>query len=632
MFSRRLIGFTENFNKVRWLNRMSLRKRKKALRIVAGGIALAVALTTLLYYVGFVFEGNNQQYQDDFNLEQVVEQQIRSMTLEEKVGQLFMVGFSGQTISKDLESFLIDRYGGGLIIYGHNYEDLEGLLTLNQDLHRLNAAYNQIPIFLATDQEGGLVHRLPSEGVAFPGNMALGATQNIWHSYQAAMIQGAELRALGFNMTMAPVMDVNNNPENPVIGTRSYGEDPLLVSEMGVAAMMGYSATGVIPTVKHFPGHGDTAVDSHTALPTVNHDRDRLEAIELEPFALANEYGMPSLMTGHISFPALDETGNPATLSEPILTDLLRKDWGYDGLIITDDMDMKAIADNYGREEAAIMALEAGADILLYSSGPAGQESIYNAVIEAVNEGRLTEKQIDDKVRRILTTKANYQLYETPFFALEDVRDFMGASENRFAAQAIANDSITLVKNEGNILPLKHSQTEKILVIWPEEFRVSESVLAPERLQPGAARSALGLSLTMRYLNVEEMTLPRTLSETDQEQILATASEYDYIIMGGYDLQRNSDRSTLVDRLLAQDTTLIYVGLREPYDLAANSDIPVYLAAYSSNLSSMDAVSKIIVGELEPKGVLPVSIPGHPEYSFGHGLRLSGEKIEKFEE
>ena len=249
--------------------------------------------------------------------------------------------------------------------------------------------------------------RLKEGATVLPGNMALGATDSTELAERAGGITAVELAAVGVNLNFAPVMDVNNNPRNPVIDRRSFGESPELVSRLGVPYIRGLQRNGVLATAKHFPGHGDTTVDSHFDLPTVNHDLDRIHALELQPFRAAIDADVAAIMTAHIVYPAFDPD-RPATLSPTILTNLLREELGFDGLLITDDMEMKAIDDRYQSGEAAVMAIEAGADIVMVLWTPTKQNEVFDALLSAVNSGRISQARLDQSVERILKSKAAF--------------------------------------------------------------------------------------------------------------------------------------------------------------------------------------------------------------------------------
>ncbi|TCO68672.1 beta-glucosidase-like glycosyl hydrolase [Caldanaerobacter subterraneus] len=290
---------------------------------------------------------------------------IEEMTLEEKIGQMLMIGFPSAFYDDHIRELVTSYKIGNVILFSRNVQDARQVMDLCTDIQKEAIENTGIPAFISIDQEGGMVTRIYRGATYLPGNMAIGATKDPENAYKVGEIAGRELRTIGININFAPVMDVNNNPLNPVIGVRSYGENPEDVANFGINYIKGLQKEGVIATAKHFPGHGDTTVDSHLDLPKVNHGKDRLYEVELYPFKKAVENGVDAIMTAHILFPALEDSKVPATLSYNILTRILREEFKFDGLIITDCMEMNAIAKYFGTQKAASMAIKAGADIVL---------------------------------------------------------------------------------------------------------------------------------------------------------------------------------------------------------------------------------------------------------------------------
>jgi beta-N-acetylhexosaminidase len=336
----------------------------------------------------------------------LIDYKLENMTLAEQVGQLFLVGFHSQTIDSQIKDLLENYYVGGVIYFTRNIENLEQTQKLSKNLQEL--ALNNgagIPLFIAVDQEGGKVRRIKDLSY-FPANQILGAAGNQERTRKTAAVTARELKGVGVNLNLAPVLDVNNNPNNPVIGERSFGAEPELVAKMGAAYIKGLQSEGIIAAAKHFPGHGDTVTDSHTALPVINHSRARLDAVELYPFKKAIEVGVEVIMAAHIYFPAIEtEAGIPATLSKAVLTDLLREELDFRGLIITDDMEMGAITKNFGTVQGAVRSIKAGSDIVLISHSYDLQKEALAAVTTAVKNGEITKKRIKESVKRILKLK-----------------------------------------------------------------------------------------------------------------------------------------------------------------------------------------------------------------------------------
>lgn len=331
---------------------------------------------------------------------------LNDLTLEQKVGQLLMCGFHGQQADEQITRLIREYHVGGVIYFRRNVESVDQLTRLSAELQDMAAEAGALPLMISVDQEGGMVARIDKEGMTqVPGNMALGATGNPEYTLECAQILGRELKSIGIDMNLAPVVDVNNNPLNPVIGVRSYGEHAESVATHGVAAITGYQSQGIAATAKHFPGHGDTAVDSHLGMVTVPHDRNRLEQMELLPFRKAIEAGVDAIMTAHVMFPSIEPEPIPATLSHKVLTGLLREEMGFEGIIITDCLEMHAISKPYGVAEAAVRAVEAGADLILVSHTLQDQVAALEAIVKAVRTGRISEEVIHQAVERIMTWK-----------------------------------------------------------------------------------------------------------------------------------------------------------------------------------------------------------------------------------
>ncbi len=338
---------------------------------------------------------------------------IDSMTLEEKVGQLVIVGVDGYENDEHSKQLMEKYHAGGFILFKKNIQDSAQLLTLLNSLKETNAALNKVPMFLSVDEEGGRVSRLPDEFKKFPSNKVIGQKNDSSLSYQIGNILGRELSSFGFNMDFAPVLDINSNPKNPVIGDRSFGTTAGLVSRLGIETMKGIRAENVISVVKHFPGHGDTSVDSHVGLPRVNHDLKRLESFELVPFKAAIENSVDAIMIAHILLPKLDPE-NPASFSKAVITDLLRTDMNFNGIVITDDFTMGAIEKNYDMGGAAVKSIQAGADIVLVCHGFDKQETVIKALLAAAQTGQISAGRLDESVYRVLELKQRYSLGNAP--------------------------------------------------------------------------------------------------------------------------------------------------------------------------------------------------------------------------
>lgn len=341
-----------------------------------------------------------------------IREQISTMTLEEKIGQMVMAGFSGYTMNDHARAMIFDYHVGGFILYGYNIANAAQLLALVNALRSTNRAANKIPLFISVDEEGGRVSRLPPEIGRLPSAGAIGRIDTADLSYRIGRVIADAIGAFGFNMDFAPVLDINSNPNNPVIGDRSFGPNAEIVSRLGVQTMNGIRSGGVIPVVKHFPGHGDTSVDSHISLPVVDHDLNRLRSFELVPFAAAVRNQADAAMVAHILLTRIDPVF-PSSLSKTVITGILRNELGFSGVVITDDITMGAITRNFNLSYAAVRSVVAGSDIILVSGGYDNEVNVINALRNAAVNGLITVERIDESVYRILRLKQKYNLEDT---------------------------------------------------------------------------------------------------------------------------------------------------------------------------------------------------------------------------
>lgn len=535
------------------------------------------------------------------------EREWQSWSLKKKIGQLFVFGFHGYEPTEQIKQLIAANGIGGTIYFSRNVKNAKQVHKLSGELQSLAKQAGSPPLFVAIDQEGGMVARLVDGVTLMPGNMALGAAGVAEGARETARICGEELRQLGITMNYAPCIDVNNNPDNPVINVRSYSDRSDVVAELGAAAVVGYQSAGIAATVKHFPGHGDTAVDSHHALPVLLHGRERLEAIELRPFRAAIEAGTDCIMTAHVCLPALDPSGVPSTLSEKVISGLLRKELGYDGVVVTDCLEMDAIDKNYGPDKGAIMAIRAGADMVLISHTFEKQWAALEAVADAVEKGELAEARINEALDRIMALKEKLALDE-PQLPWTEAEAAIGTEENRAVAKRWSEASVTLVKNEGGLLPI--SRSESTLVLWPEIVPVS---VADEMLSGegslGSFLSELGAKVVERKMNAVNP--------------LADLDSYSQIIVVTYDASKHPlEREIACEAVrLAPDRT-IAVSVRNPLDLLLYPDVKAYLAVYECRPLALAAVAKALLGDLEPAGKLPLEISA--AYPFGWSAAVDG--------
>lgn len=530
-----------------------------------------------------------------------VEEILASMTTEQKVGQLFLVHFNETFFSPALEEMIAEYHVGGIIVFPHNLTtmtDLAALISSAQD----TAVKNEpaIPLFVAADQEGWPVLRLPQGATVFPSNMALGATASVEDARLMVTVMATEMKAVGMNMNLAPVMDVNSNPLNPVIGTRSLGSSPDLVSRLGAAMIEAYQSQGILATAKHFPGHGDTSVDSHLDLPVIDHDLARLETVELAPFEAAISVGVDCIMTAHISVPALDAVaGRPATLSPDVLQGLLREQMGFQGLIATDSLSMNALMNRYDLPTATALAFQAGADLLLFGytpwHPPSEQLLAYDRVLRLVEEGTIPQSRLDESVRRILLLKAKRGILDWEPPALDQAVEQVGTENHLAAARQVALDSITLVRDEEGSLPL--SPDLSTLVVYP--------------------RGGAGFGQAVRELAPQATLLEVSETPTSREfaQAAGLAASADVVVAGTRDAMDHPEQGQLVESL-AREHPVVAVALGSPYDLLSYPEVSAYLATYGRAPVSMEALAQVLFGLAEPRGRLPVELPGL--YDVGH--------------
>lgn len=346
--------------------------------------------------------------------------------LRDKIGQLFMLGFDGTTVSKDMVKLIDDYRPGGFIVFKRNLESANQIVKLT---NKLQKHAKDSPYLIAIDQEGGRVSRLPEGFTIFPPCAALEFAADSGLAYEVAATTAAELKAVGINMNMAPVLDINTNAANPIIGDRAFSAKPATVCELGLATIAGLQDNKVVACGKHFPGHGDTTKDSHLELPVVTSSFERMHDMELRPFRHAIENELATIMTAHVSYPKIDPQF-PATLSYIMLTDLLRDQLHFKGVIVTDDLEMRAIIDHYGIEQASLMAFQAGADILLICKERERQVAAMEAIYRAAKDGKISETRLDASLRRIARLKERFL---TPYVAADPVaaKSIVGCSRHQ---------------------------------------------------------------------------------------------------------------------------------------------------------------------------------------------------------
>ncbi|MFJ4637217.1 glycoside hydrolase family 3 protein [Streptomyces hygroscopicus] len=566
---------------------------------------------------------------------------IGRMTLDQKIGQLFVMRVYGHSATRpdpaDVAANrkeigvanaaeLIAKYHVGGVMYlgwAHNIRDPHQVAALSGGIQKAALASSvPVPVLISTDQEYGTVARIGAPATLFPGAMALGAGGSAADVRTAARTAGAELAALGIRQDYAPVADVNVNPANPVIGVRSFGADPKAVARLVAAQVAGYQAAGVAATAKHFPGHGDTSVDSHVGLPVITHSRKEWERLDAPPFRAAIEAGIDSIMTAHLLFPALDPADDPATLSRPILTGVLREELGYDGVVVTDSLGMQGVRKKYGDGRVPVLALRAGVDQLL---NPPDLALAFQGVREAVRAGELSEDRIDRSLWRVLELKARRGLFDDPYTSDRAVNRTVGTREHRATADRIAERTTTLITNRGGLLPLSPDRHRELLVVGVDAPAPSGTGGPPTAV---LARALSGLGFRAEALPTGTAGSPGPSAERIAAAV-AAARGRDAVVVATYDIVAGSTQRTLVARLVATGVPVVHLALRNPYDIArlgGRGTAPgASLATYCWTDVELRAAARVIAGRTAPRGKLPVAVrdADHPSrvlYPIGHGL------------
>lgn len=514
---------------------------------------------------------------------------INKLTLEQKIGQLFLVAVPGQELTAEARAHLVAHNLGNYIFFTQNLTSFSNIRNFSDSLQDTANEICGIPALISVDQEGGMVARAYSGATIFPTNMAITAAGIDGAVSQMGAMVAAELKALGINVNHAPVVDVNNNPLNPIIGIRAYSDSPAVVTKMALEYIEALQAGGVMANVKHFPGHGDTNTDSHLALPSIPHDMARLQEVELAPFKAAINAGVDSVMTAHIIFKAIDDK-HPATLSPAVLTDLLRGELGFKGLVFTDCMTMKAIDDHYGMDKGCVMAINAGADVLCLCAPLADQSRCYNTVLEAVKTGEIPMHKIDAAVTRILAYKAKYATGKLP----NPVAEY---PKHEALAEDISRGSITLVKNEGNILPLKSDKN--IFAISPSSARTSIADNFYVKREGFCQRAGEVFGCGFHEISVS----PKA---EEIATVLELAKDAEVVLLASYNAVQNHGQTALFQALKSAGKAVIVVCLRVPYDATVLADANAIVAAYEYTGRSVNNIMKALAGEIPMPGKLPV--------------------------
>ena len=567
-----------------------------------------------------------------------VDSTMKKLSLEQIVGQMIFAPFQSTYLSSDSDAYeqlvklVHETHIGGVLAFGGTepipqvmLNNTYGAVVLGQPLelasilNRLQSI-SSLPLLASSDFEWGVQMRIAG-ATKFPRAMAFGATGDPQLAYEAGKVTGAEARALGIHVDFAPVADVNNNPRNPVINIRSFGEDPVRVGEMVAAFSRGLQDAGTLATLKHFPGHGDTDVDSHLGLPIVAHPRERLEAIELAPFRAGIAAGAAGVMVAHMELPAIDPEKQPATFSAKVIDTLLRP--GFDGLIYSDSMKMAAITKMAGPGDAAVRAVKAGIDVILDSPDSAAAAA---AIVAAVKAGDIPRDHVEKSARRILEAKARLGLHRNRLVNLDAVPLTVGGRKHDAVARSISEKSITLIKDARNQVPLQTPRTGSVLYLSVLDYPSGWRIAAPSR--------AVIPALRQRWPNTEAVEISDRSTPSELDLVRAMADNYDAVVAGVFvrassasgrldlappmvrllqDLSRNAERRS-------QPLVAMFFG--NPYTPMFVPEVPAMIMTYDFSDYAEESAVKAIAGEIAIGGKLPIALPNL--FPVGHGLLRAG--------
>lgn len=615
-----------------------------------------------------------------------VEDMINRMTLRQKITQMLMVDFrywdEDVTDSVEKQPFtkmnaqvqkIVEDYDFGAIIYfAQNIQTTEDTFQLSMDLQKAATKDNGIPLLISADQEGGSVYRLGS-GTALPGNMALGATGNSEYARNAGQIIGSELSVLGINTNLAPVVDVNNNANNPVIGLRSYGDDAAMVGEMASKTIQGLAEYNVIGCAKHFPGHGDTATDSHYGLPSVDKSKDVLLQNELKPYEVAIDQGIEMIMTAHILYPQLDnstvlsdKTGQqeklPATMSKAIITDLLKGEMGFSGIVCTDAMNMQGVSDTYDQVQAVKLAINAGVDMIcmpcvLYDLDDLqALDAIIDGVETAVNNNEISEERLNDAVRRILTVKEKRGIldWSENNYSLDQAKAVVGSKDNRELERKIAAKAVTVVKNENEILPLNITENSKVLMMCPYDNEKAQMIMGWNRAKEAGLIPAGAQVKVVRFSSAD---LAAVQTDIDWADTIVVHSEISNVSRVTSNHWLYAGTNAFVNYAKDNGKNAIVISVDKPYDVQFYDKADAIMAVYGCKGSSVDVTEALVggvtgsqsaygpniiagievaLGVFGASGKLPVSIPklegtsysNQIVYARGYGLSYHSKTLD----
>lgn len=517
---------------------------------------------------------------------------IEHLTLKQKIGQRLIGGFPSTTMSQEFIQAVKEYKVANVVLFKQNIESSRQLRQLCQDIQELVKQETGYPAFITIDQEGGVVTRLSQDATNVPGAMALAATGNPEYAYRAGLITGRELKALGVNFNLAPTMDINSNPHNPVIGTRSYGDTPDTVITYGGATLRGLIETGIIATAKHFPGHGDTNVDSHIGLPEVNKSLEELENLELRSFRAVTEQGIPAIMISHILYPRLEKKKIPATMSRTIVTDLLKQQMGFKGLVLSDCMEMSAIKTYYGTIKGVVAAMGAGIDLVFLSHTTSLLAKASEAIESALLSGELDSTEMESSVEKILSYKERYAI------SVETDLNIVGCEVHKKEVEAMMSETITTVHVPRTGQP---DLGERPWFLGCQPYR---STQASSSVDKSISFSAI---MSKRF-GAEGVDTSVNPTEEEITSLVLRAKEYSCLVVATYNGHLNRGQIALVEALAQTSVPVIVVALRNPYDLKVLPENVCSFAGYEYTQLSLEAIAKVLAKEKEATGRLSVKL------------------------
>ncbi len=537
-----------------------------------------------------------------------VETTLASMTLREKIGQMIVSYSDGYTLEENSKEFkrirnLIknEKIGGIIFFKGNSLQQAE-LTNKFQSL-------SEIPLLISADYERGTKMRL-DDGSLFPNNMALGASRSPDLAYKMGLLIAEECRALGVHQNYAPVMDVNNNPDNPIINVRSFGENPELVALLGTAMIKGLQDGGVIATAKHFPGHGDTDIDSHSDLPVLNFSQERIRNLELIPFKSAIDSGVKSVMTAHLSFPELEKRTNiPASLSDKIVKDILIAYLNFKGLIVTDALNMAGVTKNLSTKEVALLSAEAGTDLILM---PQGEQETIDVILNAVNNGIISEERINNSARKILEAKKWLGLDINRLVDLKKINNAINNDSVKALSQEIADLSITLIKNDNNVLPLDTAVSEYSVI----SINNTQDTYGEEYFLQ-LIKDSSKIKINSIY-KIKPGSKINDVSDEIKSSDIVIIPVFSKVRIKTGIIGMPDEQINLIKRLNNNGIKVIVISFGNPYLLRAFEDIDGYICAYGDAETSVTAVHKGLLRKINFNGKLPVTI--NENYKYGYGL------------